>query len=149
MLHILSIQSFLSIFSAIIVHHMKLTKASISDTSEFENMLYGNEKAVFWDKGYRSQKRKRWCREKGVYYGICDQRTKQKKLSNKQVQNNKKKTDVRKKVEFNFWIPKVLWWHTKLRYKWIRKNEQHMFWIFALVNLYKYKQILKRESVAF
>ena len=132
-----------------LVHHMKLTKASIADTSEFESMLWWNERAVFWDKGYRSKKRKQECRAEWMYYWICDQRTRNKKLSTKQIQNNIKKTSVRKKIEFNFWIPKVLWWHTKVRYKWIRKNEQQFYGIFALVNLYKYKQILKRESVVF
>lgn len=45
---------------------------------------------------------KELCRETGIYYGILDQKTKSNPLSKKQEKRNKQKTDVRKKVEFNF-----------------------------------------------
>ena len=129
-----------------LVHTLHTTTAKISDVSEMKYLLSWKERAIFWDKGYRKQEFKRYCREKWLYYWILDQKTKCRPLSNKQQKRNIQKTDVRKKVEFNFWVVKHLWWHSKVRYKWMEKNSKHFFWLFALSNLYKYNQILKLNS---
>jgi IS5 family transposase len=77
-----------------------------------------------------------------------DQKTRKHKLSNRQIKRNKQKTDVRKKVEFNFWTVKHLWWHNKVRYRWLEKNTKQFFALFALSNLFKYNQLKKRLSLA-
>ena len=129
------------------VHTLHTTTAKVSDVSETKKLLQWNEKYVFWDKWYRSQDYKKECRRKGVYYWILDQKTKYHDLSTKQIKRNKQKTDVRKKIEFNFWIVKHLWWHSKVRYKWLEKNTKQFFALFALSNLYKFNQ-LKKKSLA-
>ncbi len=128
------------------VHTLQSTSAKVSDVSETRNLLHGAERAIFWDKGYRSQTFKKYCREQWIYYGILDQQTPRRKLSSRQIQKNKQKTEVRKKVEFNFWIVKHLWWHSKVRYRGLEKNSKHFFWLFALSNMYKYNQIMKKAT---
>lgn len=129
-----------------LVHSLKCTTAKVADISEVLSVITGKERAIFWDKWYRSRVIKELCRETGVYYWILDQKTKNNPLSNRQIKRNKQKTDVRKKVEFNFWIIKDLWWHTKVRYRWLEKNTKQFFALFALSNLYKYNQLMKRQS---
>lgn len=129
------------------VHTMRSTQASVCDVSETKNLLHWNERAIFWDKWYRSQCLKKELRQQGIYYWILDQQTARRNLSSRQLKQNKQKTDVRKKVEFNFWIVKHLWWHSKVRYRWLEKNSKHFFWLFALSNLYKYNQILKKATL--
>ena len=128
------------------VHTFHATTAKVSDVSETKRLLHWKEKAVFWDKWYRSKEYKKECREKWVYYWILDQKTRHHDLSTKQEKKNKQKTDVRKKVEFNFWIVKHLWWHSKVRYRWLEKNTKQFFALFTLSNLYKYNQILKKAT---
>lgn len=125
-------------------HNLHVTTAKISDVSEMRFLLHWEERAVFWDKWYRSQKTKREYRRKWIYYWILDQQTPRRKLSTKQIKQNIQKTSVRKKVEFNFWIVKHLWWHNKVRYRGLKKNTKHFFWLFALSNLFKYNQIQKK-----
>jgi IS5 family transposase len=129
-----------------LVHSLSCTTAKVADISEILSVITGKERSIFWDKWYRSRILKELCRETGVYYWILDQRTKNNPLSYKQEKKNKQKTDVRKKVEFNFWIIKHLWWHSKVRYRWLEKNSKHFFWLFALSNLFKYNQILKKAT---
>lgn len=130
------------------VHTLHTTTAKVSDVSETEKLLHWKEKAVFWDKWYRNKKYKKKCRKEWVYYWILDQKTRNHKLSNRQIKRNKQKTDVRKKVEFNFWIVKHLWWHNKVRYRWLEKNTKQFFTLFALSNLFKYNQLKKKASLA-
>lgn len=130
-----------------LVHSLHVTTARISDVSEIKYLLHWREWAIFWDKWYRSIKFKKECRIKWIYYWILDQQTQRRKLSKKQLKQNKQKTNVRKKIEFNFWIVKHLWKHTKVRYRGLEKNTKQFFWLFALSNLYKYNQILKKATI--
>ena len=106
------------------VHTLHTTTAKIADISEIRNLLHWKERAIFWDKWYRNQKFKKEYREQWIYYGILDQQTPRRKLSSKQIKQNKQKTDVRKKVEFNFGIVKHLWWHSQVRYRGLEKNSK-------------------------
>lgn len=130
------------------VHTLHTTTAKVSDVSETKKLLHWKEKAIFWDKWYRNKDYKKECRKKWIYYWILDQKTRWHNLSTKQLKRNKQKTDVRKKVEFNFWIVKHLWWHSKVRYKWLAKNTKQFFALFTLSNLYKYNQLMKKASLA-
>lgn len=130
------------------VHTLHTTSSNVSDVSETKKLLHGKERIILWDKWYRSQELKKECRRKGIYYWVLDQQTPRRKLSSKQLKKNKQKTDARKKVEFNFWVVKHLWWHSKVRYKWLEKNTKQFFALFALSNLYKYNQLMKKASLA-
>lgn len=130
-----------------LVHSVSCTGANVHDSKEFFNCISWNEQALFWDKAYGNKILKQLCRETGIFYGILDKNTRNRRLSNTQKIKNKQKTDVRKKVEFNFGIIKHLWWHIKVRYRGLEKNTKHFFWLFALSNLYKYNQIQKRKAL--
>lgn len=129
-----------------LVHTIIGTTAKVSDSEKFEELLHGKEQAVFGDKGYFSDVRKRECRKKGIYYGIKDKRKRRNnqthELSSSQKKKNKKLGGIRAKVEHVFGIIKHLWGHTKTRYKGLEKNIQEWFGLIALSNVYKIRKKL-------
>ncbi len=55
-----------------IVHSVKTTTAKIHDKDMQNDLLHGEEKAIFGDKGYCKEEDKREMRERGIFCGILD-----------------------------------------------------------------------------
>lgn len=119
-----------------LVHSATITKASVHDKTERDNLLHWKEKAIFWDKAYWDKQTKKECRKKWVYYWISDKWSKYVKLSNNQKNKNRKKSSIRSKVEHVFRVVKCQFWFTKFRYKWLEKNTLNVKMKLALANLY-------------
>jgi IS5 family transposase len=125
-----------------IVHSLELTTAKDSDISKFDDLLHGEEKKVFGDKGYYKEDNKRKFKKKGVYWGVLDKNKKNRKLSKKQHKLNKRKSKIRAKVEHPFQVLKCQWGHTKTRYKGLAKNSMQLYTLFSLINLYRMRRKL-------
>lgn len=125
-----------------IVHTVINTTAKESDIWQTENLLHWEEKAVFWDKAYCTKDEKRKARKNGVFYWMTNKATKSKKLSTKQKKRNKQLSSVRSKVEHPFRILKCQFHHTKVRFKWLKKNWFVIKIKMALWNLYLMRKIL-------
>lgn len=119
-----------------LVHSLECTTAKINDIEKFEDLLHGEEDAVFGDKGYAHQAIKQACRAMGVFYGILDKDERYRKLSSSQKKRNRKLSSIRAKVEHPFRIVKHVWGHNKTRYIGLEKNANHMYVLFGLSNLY-------------
>ncbi len=129
-----------------LVHSLEATTAKESDIKQKDNLLHGEEKAVFGDKAYGKQIDKTAAREAGVFYGITDKAKCNRKLSSKQKKRNKKTSSVRSKVEHPFHTLKCKWGHTKVRYRGIFKNRMQLLTIFALSNLFQVRKILMQTT---
>jgi len=125
-----------------LIHSLETTTASIHDRDKFKELLHGEEKALFGDKGYYSEEDKREYRSKGIYFGVMDKAKRGSKLSNSQHRRNKKKSSVRSKVEHPFQIIKCQWNYTKTRYKGLMKNTMQLYTLFSLTNLYRSRKKL-------
>lgn len=126
-----------------LVHSIKTTKAKEHDKSEMDKLCHGKEKAIFGDKGYYDEKKKKEARNNEIFWGVLDRGKRRKKLSSSQKKRNKKLSSVRAKVEHPFQIVKHLWKHRRVRYKGLSKNTSQFHTLFALANLYRVrKQIL-------
>lgn len=119
-----------------IVHTVICTTAKESDISQTEKLLHWEEKAVFWDKAYNKKEDKKKARKKWIFYWMTNKATKSKKLSTKQKKRNKQLSSVRSKVEHPFRILKCQFNHTKVRFKWLKKNWFVMKIKMALWNIY-------------
>jgi len=119
-----------------IVHTVINTTAKKSDIWQTQNLLHWEEKAVFWDKAYCTKAEKKKARENWIFYWMTNKATKSKKLSTKQKKRNKQLSSVRSKVEHPFRILKCQFHHTKVRFKWLKKNGFVMKIKMALWNLY-------------
>jgi len=125
-----------------LVHSVETTSASIADKAMLYELLHGQEKAIFGDKGYVGKEDKHLARDAEVYWGVLDRRGPNKKLSLKQKKRNKKLSKIRAKVEHPFRIVKSVWGHNKTRYRGLEKNKSHFKMLFALSNLYMKRKIL-------
>ena len=129
-----------------LVHTLEVTTGKVSDYSMAETLLHGDEQTAHGDRGYADKTREpdrvreedeagpRWFvpfkRKKG-----CDTTPEQKRL-------NRLMAALRSAVEHPFRVLKRQFGYTKVRYRGLFKNEQHLFSQFALVNLYIARRVI-------
>ncbi len=120
-----------------LVHTVGITTASDHDNSVIGGLIREDDRAVFGDKGYASDKTKRAARQAGVYWAVLDKAKRNRKLSGSQRKRNKKHASVRAKVEYVFRIVKCQFGYRKVRYQGLAKNAAQVFSLMALANLYQ------------
>lgn len=125
-----------------LVHHLHTTAAKTSDRIPFRQLLHGEEKAIFGDKGYYKQEDKRQARAKGILWAVSDRGTRNHPLSSSQRKRNRKFSSVRSKVEHPFRVVKCQWGFAKVRYKGLFKNTMQLFALFSLANLFRVRKTL-------
>lgn len=120
-----------------------VTSATVQDCLVFDKLVKGETKAVFADKAYANQKKKRDFRKKGIFWGILDKNERFHKLSAKQEKDNRQKSSVRCHVEHPFgWIKKTMRLRN-VRFRGLRNNTFHLTLICAAYNLKRLVSILR------
>lgn len=128
-----------------VVHTVETTSANEHDKTKLGDLLHGEERALFGDKGYFDDKLKKQYRRDGIYWGILDKGRRNRKLSSSQEKRNLKMSSIRAKVEHPFRILKCQWKFTKARYKGLYKNACQVFTLFMLANIYMLRKKLILE----
>ena len=118
-----------------IIRQAMITTAKTSDHDCFHDLLSGDERAIFADKGYYKKERKRQLRKQNIFCGILDKASPGKRLSKSQNKRNKKLSSVRAFGEHQFNIIKNRFHYRKVRYVGLIKNTAHMFGLCLLHNL--------------
>ena len=128
-----------------IIKDVITTTAKTHDSTQFDELIKDETKAVFADSGYMSQNRKRELRAKNIFNGITERRVRgQSKLRTKQSKNNTKFSKVRALVELPFAFIKKLMKYTETKYLGLHKNSQHVFLIAAAYNLRRMPNLIQR-----
>lgn len=125
-----------------LIHTVGATTAKVHDAKVIEELIREADRAVFADKGYFSDQRKKEARAAGIFWGVLDKAKPNKKLSASQNTRNKKLASIRAKVEHPFRILKCQFGYRKTRYRGIQKNGAQLFSLFALANLYQARKQL-------
>lgn len=125
-----------------LVHTAGVTTGKVHDAKKMDDLIREDDRAVFGDKGYVNEKKKRAARAAGVYWAVKDQRKPGRKLSASQRKRNKKHGAIRAKVEHVFRVMKCQFGYRKVRYRGIEKNRAQVFTLLALVNLYLARKTL-------
>lgn len=125
-----------------LVHTVTATTASVHDRSEMENLVHGQENALFGDKGYFDDGLKLHARKAGIFWGVLDRARRGHELSSSQEQRNRKMSSVRAKVEHPFQVIKCQWGYVKTRYRGIKKNAGQLYMLFGLCNIFKVRRVL-------
>lgn len=125
-----------------IVHTVEVTTAKDHDRTKFKQLLHGEEKSLFGDKGYASDEDKREAREAGIAWCVMDKGKSKHPLSGKQKKRNHQYASVRAKVEHPFQVLKCQWGFVKVRYRGLAKNGAQLFAMFGLFNLFKVRKAL-------
>lgn len=124
-----------------LAHSVVVTDAGVHDSQMMDALLHGEERAVYGDKAYTSEKKKEEYEAKGIKWCVHRKACRHYQLSPEDVEYNHKQSQVRAKGEHAFLVVKHLWNYRKVRYKGLFKNAAQVFSLFALANLY----LVRRE----
>ena len=130
-----------------LVHTVKTTTAKVHDARMTDDLTREDDRVIFGDKGYVSDKRKRAARGNGILWAVKDKRKRGHILSSSQKKRNRRHGAVRAKVEHVFRVIKCQFSYRKARYRGLAKNAAQMFSLMALANLYIARRNLRVESV--
>jgi ABC-type sugar transport system ATPase subunit len=116
--------------------HATRMPANVHDKHPLPDLLHGNERRVYGDSAYASQKTliaSKAPRAKD----FTNQRTRRAgEVDEVQRAKNRNKSRVRARVEHVFAVVKRLWGFTKVRYRGLQKNATRAFTALALANIY-------------
>ncbi len=123
-----------------LVHTVIGTAGNVSDISQAQALLHGEEEAAFGDAGYQSVEKRPESAEATVVWHVAERPSKVKKLAGTAlgdlvVQVEHAKASIRAKVEHPFHVVKNLFKHRKVRYQGLAKNTAQLMTLFGLANL--------------
>ena len=120
-----------------IIRRVRFTTASAHDATERANLLSGDERAIFGDKGYADDDTlKREYRSTGTYYGVLDKgRRGRPHLSARQKKRNRRKNRIRAAVERPFAHFKHLMGYVRVRYVNLARNALHFTFLCMIKNI--------------
>jgi IS5 family transposase len=127
-----------------LTHSAAVTAANVHDKHALEDLLHGEERRVYGDSAYASQKA--LIREHAPQAkDFTNQRTRKGgEIDEAERSRNRNKSKIRARVEHVFGVVKRLWGFSKVRYRGLEKNANRSFVMLGLANLY-----LSRRKLAF
>jgi IS5 family transposase len=126
-----------------LAHSIVVTNAGVHDSQVMDELLHGEEQAIYGDRAYTSEKKKKEYEDKGIKWCVNRKACRHYQLTSEDVEYNHKQSQIRAKGEHAFLVVKHLWHYQKVRYKGLFKNAAQVFSLFALANLY----LVRRELV--
>ncbi|MBI4303453.1 MAG: IS5 family transposase [Chloroflexi bacterium] len=129
-----------------LVHDIVVTDASVHDSQVMDDLVHGEEQALYGDKAYASEQKKQEYEARGVKWCVNLRGNRGHKLTEEEEASNHQRSQIRAKVEHAFLVVKHLWRYQKVRYKGLYKNEAQVFSLFALANLYLVRHELQEMT---
>ena len=105
-----------------VIKTVEFTKASVHDSSAFDQLVDYSEKAVFADKGYANNTRRKKLETKDIFDGILAKGYRNKPLSKSDKRFNKLLSTVRNRVERPFAFMKRVLQYGRCSYYDIKRN---------------------------
>ena len=124
-----------------LVHTVIGTAGNVSDVTQAQALLHGDETDAFGDAGYQGVEKREESIERPVTWHVAMRPSKRKALPATPLGGllerlEHTKASIRAKVEHPFHVVKNLFRHHKTRYKGLAKNTAHLFSLFGLANLF-------------
>ncbi len=126
-----------------LAHSVVVTDASVHDSRVMDELLHGEELAVYGDKAYASEGKKTEYETNGIKWCINRKAHRGQQLTQEDKDYNHRQSQIRAKGEHAFLVVKHLWHYQKVRYKGLYKNAVQVFSLFALANLYLVRNDLR------
>jgi IS5 family transposase len=130
-----------------LAHSVVVTDAAVHDSQVMDELLHGEEEAVYGDKAYVSEEKGTEYEARGVKWCVNLKANRGHQLNQEEVECNHKRSQIRAKGEHAFLVVKHLWRYQKVRYKGLYKNAVQVFSLFALANLYLVRHELRMMTV--
>lgn len=125
-----------------LVHSIEITHAAVHDSQKMEELLHGEERAVYGDKAYSDTGKSQEYESRGIEWHIDRKGSPNHPLTEKDKEWNQEQHRIRAKGEHAFLVVKHLWGYRKVKYKGLFKNAAQVFSLFALANLYMVRKDL-------
>jgi IS5 family transposase len=125
-----------------LVHTAGVTGGSVHDAKVMADLIREDDRAVYGDKGYASDEKKRLAEAAGVKWAVKEKAQAGRELTARQRARNRRFGKVRAKVEHVFRVVKCQFGYRKVRYRGIAKNGAQVFALLALANLYLARRTL-------
>lgn len=119
-----------------LVHTAGVTTGKVHDAKVMAHLIREDDTAVYGDKGYASDDKKRAAEAAGVLWGVKERAKPGRDLTQRQRARNRRFGKVRAKVEHVFRVLKCQFGYRKVRYRGIAKNGAQVFALLALANPY-------------
>ena len=121
-----------------LVHSASVTPANVHDSQELPRLLHGNETRLYGDSAYTGQKEvlKEIAPKAADFTNKRARRNRP--LSDADKETNRRKSQVRAKVEHPFLPFKNIFGFAKARYRGLMKNANRAFALLALINIEKW-----------
>ena len=119
-----------------LVHTAGVTTGKVHDAKVMDNLIREDDRAVYGDKGYASDVKKRAAEEAGVLWAVKEKAKPGRDLTKRQRARNRRFGKVRAKVEHVFRVLKCQFGYRKARYRGIAKNGAQVFALLALANIF-------------
>jgi IS5 family transposase len=119
-----------------LAHTATVSTAKLHDCHLMEELLHGEETAVYGDRGYAGRERRERFEASGIDWRVNRRGHRHQPLTKRDRQWNRRQNRVRAQVEHVFHVIKHLWGHRKVRYRGLVNNEAQYFTLLGLANLY-------------
>ena len=119
-----------------LAHSAVVTTAKVHDSQVMEELLHGDEQAIYGDRAYIDEAKRQLYEGRGQRWRVQRRSHRGAPLNHRDRQWNRRQSKVRAKVEHIFHVIKRLWGHSKVRYRGLAKNEAQCFSLLALANLH-------------
>ena len=128
-----------------LAHSAVVTAANVHDKHPLPDLLHGQQRRVYGDSAYASQKALIHSKAAKAKDFTC-QRTKRKgEIDEVARAKNRNKSSIRARVEHVFGVVKRLWGFAKVRYRGLRKNATRAFTALALANIFLARKTLMAQ----
>ena len=136
-----------------LVHSLVATSANVSDVSQTKHLLHGQEKRVHADAGYVGVQKRGEFEGNKIDWMVAEKKGRLKSMAEGLRKDllrewERRKAQVRAKVEHPFHIIKNLFGYRKVRYRGLRKNLAQLHSLFALANLVIAGRMLRKAQMA-
>ena len=121
-----------------LAHSASVTPANVHDSQELPNLPHGNETRLYGDSAYANQKEALKQAAPKAKDFTNKRAYRNKPLTDEDKETNRRKSQVRAKVEHPFRPLKSIFGFAKARYRGLLKNANRAFALLALINLEKW-----------
>lgn len=119
-----------------LVHSVVVTDAAQADIKQLPNLLHGQERELYGDQAYWSERDRQSFEERNVRYRVNRRPSPHRPLTERWKAINRSRSRVRARGEHTYHVVKRLWGFTKVRYRGLAKNASRAYALFGLANLY-------------
>jgi len=112
-----------------------MTPANIHDSTPADDLIMGDEAAVYADSAYSQAERRDWLKEHGITDAIMHRNHRYRPMTNDQKRRNTEISRTRSSVERTFGLMKRWYGYSRVRYRSLQRNALQLQLLCMAINL--------------